>query len=114
MPTVRLNYDGWLAVPAVMRQRLGLGTGDHLELELIDGGIMLRPRRPGQAADRPVTEPVITAEPPVAATSDRPAAAAAAPVVKRGPGRPRKTDLPVVPPTLKARGARRKTEPATA
>jgi hypothetical protein len=29
-------------------------------------------------------------------------------VVKRGPGRPRKTPLPVVPPTLKARGCRRK------
>jgi hypothetical protein len=29
-------------------------------------------------------------------------------MVKRGPGRPRKTPLPVVPPTLKARGGRRK------
>ena len=35
-------------------------------------------------------------------------AAAAAPVVKRGPGRPRKTPLRVIPPTLKARGGRRK------
>ena len=108
MPTVRLNYDGWLAVPAAMRQKLGLGTGDQLELELIDGGIVLRPRRPGQTTERPAAGPV------VATTSEMPAAAAAAPVVKRGPGRPRKSDLPVVPPTLKARGARRKTEPATA
>ena len=40
-------------------------------------------------------------------------AAAAAPIVKRGPGRPRKTPLPVVPPTLKARGGRRKAAAAT-
>ena len=52
------------------------------------------------------------AEPSVSATP--PAAAAAAPVVKRGPGRPRKTPLPVVPPTLKARGGKRKAAAETA
>ena len=45
MSTVRLNYDGWLALPATVRQRLGLITGDRLDLELVDGVITLRPRR---------------------------------------------------------------------
>src|SRR3954451_18658367 len=108
MTKVRINYDGWLALPAAMRQRFGLTTGDQLELELSDGGIVLRPVRSGPAAERPAPEPVTTAEPPVSVAPELPAAAAAAPIVKRGPGRPRKTPLPVVPPTLKARGGRRK------
>ena len=44
MATVRLNYDGWLALPAGVRQKLRLSAGDQLELELVEGGIMLRPR----------------------------------------------------------------------
>ena len=104
MTRVRINYDGWLALPTTVRQKLGLSTGDQLELELADGGIVLRPVRAGTAEAAPA--PVTTAEPSVSATP--PAAAAAAPMVKRGPGRPRKTPLPVVPPTLKARGAKRK------
>src|SRR3954452_3394544 len=107
MTKVRLDYDGWLSLPTAVRQKLGLTTGDQLELELSDGSIVLRPVRSGAAEAGPA--PVATAEPPLPPAPDRPAAAAAAPVVKRGPGRPRKTPLPVVPPTLKARGGRRKT-----
>src|SRR4051812_43335303 len=77
MTRIGINYDGWLALPSAVRQKLGLATGDQLELELADGGIVLRPVRSGTTADE----------------------AAPAPVVKRGPGRPRKTPLPVVPPT---------------
>ena len=106
MTKVRLNYDGWLSLPTAVRQKLGLTTGDQLELELADGNIVLRPVRSGAAEAAPA--PVATAEPPVSTAPELPAAAAAAPVVKRGPGRPRKTPLPVVPPTLKARGGRRK------
>src|SRR3954453_3043343 len=109
MAKVRLNYDGWLALPTVVRQKLGLTTGDQLELELSDGGILLRPVRSGAAEATPA--PVATAEPSIPPTP--PAAAAAAPMVKRGPGRPRKTPLPVVPPTLKARGGKRKAAAAT-
>ena len=104
MTTVRLNYDGWLSLPSAVRQKLGLTTGDRLELELSDGGLFLRPVRPG--AVEAASAPVATTEPSVSATP--PAAAAAAPMVKRGPGRPRKTALPTVPPTLKARGGKRK------
>ncbi len=106
MTKVRLNYDGWLSLPTAVRQKLGLTTGDQLELELADGSIVLRPVRSGAAEAAPAL--VATAEPPVSTAPELPAAAAAAPVVKRGPGRPRKTPLPVVPPTLKARGGRRK------
>src|SRR3954453_7885541 len=65
----------------------------------------------GKGVASAAPEPVATAEPSVSATP--PAAAAAAPMVKRGPGRPRKTPLPVVPPTLKARGGKRKAAAAT-
>jgi len=106
MPTVRLNYDGWLALPAGMRQKLGITTGDQLELELVDGSITVRPRRSGGIIEQQAPELPAAAEPS--------AAAAAAPVVKRGPGRPRKTELPVIPPTLKARGGKRKAPAATA
>ena len=109
MLTVRLNYDGWLALPAGMRAKLGLSTGDRIDLELVDGSITLRPRRPGAERERAGTEPVVSAEPPASAAPEMPAAAAQAPVVKRGPGRPRKSALPVVPPTLKARGGKHKT-----
>src|SRR5689334_409344 len=112
MTTVRLNYDGWLALPAVVRQRLGLATGDQLELELAGDTVTLRPRRSGGVIDRQAAElPATTAEPTAPAP---PPAAAASPIVKRGPGRPRKSALPVVPPTLKARGGRRKAAAAPA
>ena len=108
MTRIHINHDGWLSLPTAVRQKLGLTTGDQLELEVSGGSIVLRPVRSGAEA-APV--PVATAEPSVPATP--PAAAAAAPIVKRGPGRPRKTPLPVVPPTLKARGGRRKAAMAT-
>src|SRR3954462_12467664 len=106
MTRIRINHDGWLSLPTAVRQKLGLTTGDQLELELSEGSIVLRPVRSGTTADEAAPEPVATAEPSVPSTP--PAAAAAAPMVKRGPGRPRKTSLPVMPPTLKARGGRRK------
>ncbi len=33
MPKVRMNYDGWLVLPATVRQRLGLSTGAELDLD---------------------------------------------------------------------------------
>jgi bifunctional DNA-binding transcriptional regulator/antitoxin component of YhaV-PrlF toxin-antitoxin module len=106
MSTVRLNYDGWLALPAAVRQKLGVTTGDLLELELSGETVTLRPWRPGGVVDRQAAElPVATVEPTA------PAPPPAAPIVKRGPGRPRKAALPVVPPTLKARGGKRKAAP---
>ena len=106
MSTVRLNYDGWLALPAAVRQKFGLVTGDQLEIELSSDSIILRPQRSGGVVEREAPDlPVATAEPTAPAP---PPAAAAAPIVKRGPGRPRKSGLPTIPPTLKARGGKRK------
>jgi AbrB family looped-hinge helix DNA binding protein len=106
MPKVRLNYDGWLALPADVRKKLGLATGYQLELELVGGAIVLRPV--GAAGPAPA-EPA-AAQPPVEALPPEPAPAAVPePPVRRGPGRPRKVPASVaLPPTLKARGARRK------
>ena len=50
-------------------------------------------------------------QPPVEAATEEPAAAAPEPVVKRGPGRPRKTPAAALPLNLKTRG-RRKAAPA--
>ena len=36
MPTIKLHYDGWLALPAALRQALGMNSGDRLVAELVD------------------------------------------------------------------------------
>src|SRR3712207_1794272 len=77
MPTLKLHYDGWLSLPSGLRQKLGLGSGDRLEADLVDGTIVLRPaaktRRP--ARHEPEAADFLAAD--------------AAPA-KRKPGRPRK------------------------
>jgi bifunctional DNA-binding transcriptional regulator/antitoxin component of YhaV-PrlF toxin-antitoxin module len=86
MPTLKLHYDGWIALPVRLRQALGLSSGDRLEAELADGALVLRPvgktrgSAPAQGAAVPVT---------VQATELLPPAADPMPV-RRGPGRPRK------------------------
>jgi AbrB family looped-hinge helix DNA binding protein len=103
MPKVRLNDDGWLALPAAARRALGVDTGDQLKVEVVDGRIVLRPLKPS-AADEQL--PAVAPEPvPTVAAS---------PSEKRRPGRPRKTTAApsaastVLLPRLKARGAQRK------
>jgi AbrB family looped-hinge helix DNA binding protein len=108
---VRVNHDGWLALPAAVRQKLGLVTGDQLVLELAGDTVTLRPPRSGSVIDRQAAElPATTVEPTAPAP---PPAASASPVVKRGKGRPSETALPILPPTLKARGSKRKAAAAT-
>ena len=103
---MRVNHDGWLALPAAVRRKLGLATGDQLVLELAGDTVTLRPRRSGAAVYRQAAElPATTVEPAAPAP---PPAASASPVVKRGKGRPSETALPILPPTLKARGGKRK------
>jgi AbrB family looped-hinge helix DNA binding protein len=50
MPKVRLQDDGWLALPGGIRQKLGLTTGSQLEVELGKGSIVLRPAQQTEAA----------------------------------------------------------------
>ena len=49
--TLKLHYDGWLALPAALRLELGLDKEAVLELELVDGTIVLRPS--GGGGDQP-------------------------------------------------------------
>ena len=114
MTKVRVKYDGWLSLPVAVRRKLGLLADDQLELELADGGVFLRPVRPGAGVRGAAPEPVVPAEPAGRTEPAPPATAATDPVVRRGPGRPRKTPLPVIPPTLKARGGKRKAAAAAA
>ena len=76
MPYLELHDHGWLALPAELRAQLDLRTGDRLQIELIEGGVRLRPA--GRVAlpepAQPVLAVVVPDEPPE----------------KRGRGRPRK------------------------
>ena len=53
MSTLKLHYDGWLVLPAGLRRALGLESGDRLQVELMDGAIVLQPTK----GKRPATGP---------------------------------------------------------
>jgi bifunctional DNA-binding transcriptional regulator/antitoxin component of YhaV-PrlF toxin-antitoxin module len=106
MPNIRLKYDGWLALPVAARQKLGLSTGDELEIEITGGTIVLRHARTAAGADRSPVEPAAPAVEPEL-TAAEPAPPAVSPPVKRSPGRPRKTPAVPLPPALKTRGRRK-------
>jgi bifunctional DNA-binding transcriptional regulator/antitoxin component of YhaV-PrlF toxin-antitoxin module len=114
MSKVQLHYDGWVTLPAAALKKLDLATGDRLEVELTPDAIVLRRAQKASAPERANAEPVpVAAQAPV--TSPEPVATVApSPVVKRGPGRPRKTptSAAALPPSLKTRGRRRKAVPA--
>ena len=111
MSTVQVRYDGWVTLPAAALRKFNLTTGARLEVEFAGDAIVLRPARgpgvPGHATAGPAT-----AAPEEPVVSQELAAAAPAPAVRRGPGRPRKmpTDA-ALPPGLRTRG-RRKDAPA--
>ena len=109
MPTLKLHYDGWIALPVRLRQALGLSSGDRLEAELVDGALVLRPvgKTRGSAPDPDTAVPGT-----VEATAMLPLPADPVPV-RRGPGRPRKATNAVVEgsatPKKRGRGRPRKT-----
>ena len=105
MPKVRVNYDGWIALPEAVRQKLKLSTGDQLDLELSGETITLRRSAAASASHSP--EP--SAAPADEAPPEPSPVAEPEPTAKRGPGRPRKVPGAVaLRPGLKARGSRRK------
>lgn len=112
MPKVRLNYDGWLALPETVRRALGVGTGDQLDLEVVGRAAILRPTGRAGAAASATEETAQSPLPPAAlqaeaATPEAEPGPAATPAVKRGPGRPRKNPAAAVPASKpKARGRR--------
>jgi AbrB family looped-hinge helix DNA binding protein len=101
MPTLKLHYEGWVSLPAVLRQQLGLNSGDRLDVDLVDGTIVLRPaattKRPAPREDQ---EAAIDSPAPIAPETLTLTDAAPA---RRKPGRPRKYQVAaeVVAPTPK-------------
>jgi AbrB family looped-hinge helix DNA binding protein len=83
--TLKLHYDGWLALPAGLRQKLGLESGDRLEAELVGGTVVLRPAAQARRQTEPETQ---AGEPPAAAAPAAPPVEAIAPA-KRRPKRPK-------------------------
>src|SRR3954453_7876256 len=45
MATLRIHYEGWVALPESFRRKLGLESGAEIEAELVDGTIVLRPAK---------------------------------------------------------------------
>jgi bifunctional DNA-binding transcriptional regulator/antitoxin component of YhaV-PrlF toxin-antitoxin module len=84
MARLKVHYEGWLALPPDMRQKLGIATGGELEAELVEGTIVLRPAE-AKAAPRREAEKAATlaatavAAPPVLAVVNEEAEPAPAP-----------------------------------
>ena len=99
MPTLKLHYEGWVSLPAALRQQLGLNSGDRLEVDLVDGAIVLRPaattKRPAPREDQEAAIDSPAPDAPETLTDPVPA--------RRKPGRPRKHEAAaeVVAPTPK-------------
>jgi bifunctional DNA-binding transcriptional regulator/antitoxin component of YhaV-PrlF toxin-antitoxin module len=109
MAMLRLHYDGWLALPADLRRKLGLTSGDRLEAELAQGAIVLRPAAKDRRPERP-GEAAAAIEPSIADDAGAPREVVPA---KRKPGRPRKVaaagEFAPTPASKKARGRPPKT-----
>jgi bifunctional DNA-binding transcriptional regulator/antitoxin component of YhaV-PrlF toxin-antitoxin module len=84
---LKLHYEGWLALPATFRQKLGLSKDAVLEAELVGGTIVLRPAARLKASPRTEVEELGST------------AAQAKPRAKR---------KQAAPPPLKSRGRRAK------
>src|SRR4051812_15564920 len=119
MPTLKLHYDGWIALPVRLRQALGLNSGDRLEAELADGALVLRPAsKSRKSASDPDTadpgtvqvaevlplpaDPVPVGRKPGRPRKDTTAAVEGSVTPKRGRGRPPKTALAQDPPAAAA------------
>ena len=44
--SMKIHYDGWLKLSPALLRSLGAKSGDMLEAELRDGGLVLRPVNP--------------------------------------------------------------------
>ena len=87
MHTLQIHYDGWLSLPEEASKHLELVTGSRLQVELIDGGVILGPV--SRSSDMPGTTKLA----PVPAVAKPVETAADVATPKRGPGRPR-TEVP--------------------
>ena len=85
MTTLKMHYEGWISLPSDLRQQLGLHSGTRLDVQLVDGAIVLRPAK----GTRAPTDPEAAIEPPAVASAPAPSLETALPQ-KRPRGRPRK------------------------
>ena len=85
MSTLKLHYEGWVALPTTFRQKLGLNTGDKLEATLVGDTIVLRPAAGMKAAAATKEEDVDHAD---ATATPVPSALTAAPAKSRAGGKP--------------------------
>ena len=119
MAMLKLHYEGWLALPTGLRQKLGLKSGDQLEAELVRGTIVLRragrPTSPQTLPAEPEAEPERTAA-PIAGETKSTSAAAASPATAETPPAARRTARKpaqaTLPAALKSRGRRKVKEAA--
>ena len=95
VPRLKVHYDGWIALPAGLRQQLKLNSGDRLDAQLVAGAIVLRPA----SAKRAPAEPEQAIEPPAVTSALAPSLETAVPQ-KRPRGRPRKVQTTERPSEL--------------
>ena len=88
MPTLKLHYEGWVSLPAALRQQLGLNSGDRLEVDLVDGTIVLRPAATTKRSP-PHEDQAVAIDSPAPDAPETLTLTDAVPA-RRKPGRPRK------------------------
>ena len=104
---VRIHYDGWLALPPTVCRRLGLKTGDQVEVEPSADGVFLR------RAKRAAAETMVSGLPAATATSEpqgKLAKASARSSKTRSLATKEPKERSVLPPTAKAGGKRSRTD----
>ena len=89
MPTLKLHYDGWVALPAAVRQQLGLNSGNKLDVDLVEGAIVLRPAAKTKRPVPHANQKEATIELPAPDAPETLTLTDAVPT-RRKPGRPRK------------------------
>ena len=99
MADLKIHYDGWVKLPAALLRALGAKSGDTIEVEPREGGLVLRARI-GKSADAPGPEAADPAPDQPRASRRRRAAG----------GQPSSVALP---PALRAAGRRTAVKPAT-
>src|SRR5262245_57663416 len=98
MRNVKMHYDGWVQLPAGVRNKLSFETKDELEITLVDDGVLLRAAR-AKTATASIANAEAVASP----------AAAAAVQARAGAMQAKASRGLALPPGPRPRGGRRKT-----
>ena len=104
MADLKIHYDGWVKLPAALLRALGAKSGDMIEVEPREGGLVLRARS-GKSADAP--EPEAAGPAPAEDPPDQPRAS------RRGRAPSGSPSSVALPPAQRAAGRRTSGKPAT-